>query len=926
MELIYTDSSHVPQGVLRNFELDMAIGDDENDFELSVAAIPEVTYSYRPVEDEAEGYEVEVMQEVGGRLSAFGIDGHAERVVSKNLFDYTKYAFQDDKYVSYSSGNLSTPSTSGMYKATPFMPINLPSGTAISINKPDTNGTYVGMAFYSSNGASAYISGARNRNYENIQVPDGAKFYRFTVPFATDPATVQVELGATSTAYEPYHAPYVEVVKGRNLLDFDTVWHDGYDGPSGVSGAEGYVTLTPIKVNVGDVYTCSYSNRDGSNDYFRVVGYKADKTFHSRVINGNYDTFTFSIPDGVSYIAFFRPKVSNIGNAQLERGSVATPYVHYGIMSVVATGKNLCPETYTVGKFYNDSGTLTSGNISNSEQIRVSPNSTYTISMNVVSTPNYTDMRVHEFDAGGKWIRQTAYAQGFLSGSTGVKTRTIQTGANAAYVVFACYRQNVDKVQFEQGSTATAYEPYTSSKSLVNIGSNVLASLPNGIKDELRVEGGKAVITKRVGVVDLGTQNYSVSSPGVYLLTNPTFGIKDIPDPSCVCAPYEQVPTAIPTGDRDKVFKILDKRNIYIKDTSYTTAADFKAAMAGVLLYYELATPYEVELQDVEMPEYFNGYTRMYVDAAVRAYMRARYVFRLAIETFQEVARFDPGSYVYEYGTDRGGVIDAVEYDGTGKVPLFKYSGRTWHGIMENSVTRPDAGASHLILNGDLNSCISTLISRAGLTDVFAVPDEPCGVSAANYQIPRYINLYEALTRLCRDHGMRLEITKGGGMAFVYAVQRTEWLNGYLSDLNASMRLSSIERPCNHLVLLGEGEMAQRLVMDVYADANGNVSTTQTLFGVDEVCEVYEQSNESDPSNLLEAGAKKLAEMQADADVSMKLPDGAGYALGDIVEGIAVDAGFKATAEVIKQVISVDDDGFCSVSYEAGLPSLSPLR
>jgi trans-aconitate methyltransferase len=35
---------------------------------------------------------------------------------------------------------------------------------------------------------------------------------------------------------------------------------------------------------------------------------------------------------------------------------------------------------------------------------------------------------------------------------------------------------------------------------------------------------------------------------------------------------------------------------IVIKDSFYTTGADFKAAMRGVLLYYELATPIEVDI------------------------------------------------------------------------------------------------------------------------------------------------------------------------------------------------------------------------------------------------------------------------------------------------------------------------------------------
>jgi hypothetical protein len=40
-------------------------------------------------------------------------------------------------------------------------------------------------------------------------------------------------------------------------------------------------------------------------------------------------------------------------------------------------------------------------------------------------------------------------------------------------------------------------------------------------------------------------------------------------------------------------------RNIYVTDTSYTDAAAFKAAMSGVMLYYELAAPTVTDISNL---------------------------------------------------------------------------------------------------------------------------------------------------------------------------------------------------------------------------------------------------------------------------------------------------------------------------------------
>jgi hypothetical protein len=48
----------------------------------------------------------------------------------------------------------------------------------------------------------------------------------------------------------------------------------------------------------------------------------------------------------------------------------------------------------------------------------------------------------------------------------------------------------------------------------------------------------------------------------------------------------------------DKTINITTNNFIYIKDTAYTDVETFKAAMSGVMLYYELAEPIITDISD----------------------------------------------------------------------------------------------------------------------------------------------------------------------------------------------------------------------------------------------------------------------------------------------------------------------------------------
>jgi len=101
-------------------------------------------------------------------------------------------------------------------------------------------------------------------------------------------------------------------------------------------------------------------------------------------------------------------------------------------------------------------------------------------------------------------------------------------------------------------------------------------------------------VTRRYGIVDLGTLSWTVSAqrmlsnnalseaPAVTITTNKT--------PNAFCAKYEPSKWSDLNINHDKTFGVIGKQ-IMIMDSAYTDATAFKAAMSGVYLVYELATP-----------------------------------------------------------------------------------------------------------------------------------------------------------------------------------------------------------------------------------------------------------------------------------------------------------------------------------------------
>lgn len=121
--------------------------------------------------------------------------------------------------------------------------------------------------------------------------------------------------------------------------------------------------------------------------------------------------------------------------------------------------------------------------------------------------------------------------------------------------------------------------------------------------DEINFLSQKAI--KRIGVVDLGTLNWSYGTSHTAFQTNDLDTEIKIPATSSdaanlICTKYSAESYASGwAGTIDKCCGTTfatGAKWFWIRDTAYTDAAAFKAAMSGVMLYYELATPVETAI------------------------------------------------------------------------------------------------------------------------------------------------------------------------------------------------------------------------------------------------------------------------------------------------------------------------------------------
>jgi len=154
------------------------------------------------------------------------------------------------------------------------------------------------------------------------------------------------------------------------------------------------------------------------------------------------------------------------------------------------------------------------------------------------------------------------------------------------------------------------YKPYRQEKTvsipLTTLTSNGEFIFPDGICGigTARDEVVENKVIKRIGKVDMGTISYTkvTGTPPFFYFAGLPIKIHDSATSNIVCSKYVAKLGAV-TG---QIWQPANTTTIRIYDDAFAdkTAAEFKTAMNGVYLYYELATPIEYPLDIPFKTEY----------------------------------------------------------------------------------------------------------------------------------------------------------------------------------------------------------------------------------------------------------------------------------------------------------------------------------
>lgn len=283
----------------------------------------------------------------------------------------------------------------------------------------------------------------------------------------------------------------------------------------------------------------------------------------------------------------------------------------------------------------------------------------------------------------------------------------------------------------------------------------------------------------------------------------------------------------------------------------------------------------------------------------------------------QQQTELAQGSLVYSPGTEYGGIIQDIqsklETDGQRYV---YYSGPSWSGRLAQKVIKPPSGQDHYTMNGEANECINELMAYLGLDDLFKAPDTDSGITL-NIELDRFADAFSALRKGLATSDARLSTVYDNAQkcVVVQAVQR-ETHGGYTSD-NSPISVT-VATPVNHLVCAGTGEMQDRVVIDLYVQADGSIGETPYYTGLDMIDSLYENTT-ADATKLREEGEDKLIELQNVNQVSISVDDGSEdlYPLDDVITGLDPVTGIQASSTIAKKVVSVDANGFETYRYEA---------
>lgn len=243
---------------------------------------------------------------------------------------------------------------------------------------------------------------------------------------------------------------------------------------------------------------------------------------------------------------------------------------------------------------------------------------------------------------------------------------------------------------------------------------------------------------------------------------------------------------------------------------------------------------------------------------------------------------------VYIPGTEFGGII---EYDND---PSYEtkstFRGWTWRGLLTQWIIEPDAGTDYKIVSGEGNAVLRKLLGGV-LGGFFHVPEVDSGLTITNYQFKLHCKVLDGLMDMLSEYGYKLKIyakrvSPGEPITIFCEVAPAQKIEGtYDEDTGLDLTFTDNQMGINHLICWGEGQLQERQRLDLFMDADGNISETQCYTGFQERQAVFDYGNAESLEDLRKHGTERLREIASGKKLQIDEVGEIDLEIGDIVVG-----------------------------------------
>lgn len=276
--------------------------------------------------------------------------------------------------------------------------------------------------------------------------------------------------------------------------------------------------------------------------------------------------------------------------------------------------------------------------------------------------------------------------------------------------------------------------------------------------------------------------------------------------------------------------------------------------------------------------------------------------------------------YVYCNGTEYGGILEDPEENTSSETITF--GGDTFRGMLKMKIVQPPKNSAYRVLNGSLESCMRSLIgNRFGQ---FFVVTGDSGITIENWKVDRFSYLLQALEKLLKSVGKRIDIAANGLGDSLFVEISAKDIDDRSEDVeisqdgNVHFKIKKVTRRYEYMTCAGSGELENRMVVYLHCDQNGNVTEVDSIPDGINVREYFHDYPSAESlEELIKSGTEKFTEINKKDEQSVTTTSEDELAIGDIVGGRSYKTGFYLSEAITEKIIKYSRNRL-TISYKVG--------